>query len=101
MSLLNPTPDKLLVDSKGRPYFLWDSDLTLARFRELLDEGDPDTRAYLAGKLLRQAKPDDVFQFLTVSDIESMWPRLDRHLGHTRAFWRWLLDAWASSPHAA
>jgi hypothetical protein len=36
-------------------------DMTLDEFeRRLRDEG-PEGRAYLIGKLMRQAKPDDVF----------------------------------------
>jgi hypothetical protein len=29
-------------------------------------------------KLMRQAKPDDVFQFVRVADIVELWPRLER-----------------------
>ena len=36
MSALNPTPARLLVDEKGRPYFLWDVDMTLAEFQRRL-----------------------------------------------------------------
>ena len=94
VSALNPTSPDLLVDREGRPYFLWDLDMTLDRFRALLCEGDRDVRAWLVGKLMRQAKPDDVFQFVTVAEIRELWPDLDRYLGRTRAFWSWLLDAW-------
>lgn len=97
MGILHPTPPHLLVDAQGRPYFLWDSELTLDAFRERLRTGDPDIRAYLLGKLMRQAKPDDVFEFTTVADIRALWPRLERYLGRTRDFWRWLLSAWGAS----
>ena len=59
MSLLCPTPPERMVDAQGRPYFLWDSEMTLRRFEELLRTGDEATRAYLIGKLMRQARPDD------------------------------------------
>ena len=29
-------------------------------------------------KLIRLAKPDDVFQFVRVADIVELWPRLER-----------------------
>ena len=61
MARLFPTPRDRLVDRAGRPYFLWDTDMMLDEFeRRLRDEG-PEGRAYLIGKLMRQAKPDDVF----------------------------------------
>lgn len=65
--MLHPTPPELLCDPQGRPYFLWDVDLTLQQLRMLLADPDEDVRAYWMGKVLRQAKPDDA---LTLMDIE-------------------------------
>jgi len=102
MSVLNPTPAEHLVDGQGRPYFLWDLEITLARFRDLLADPDPELRAYLVGKLMRQAKPDDVFQFVGLGEIRELWPRLERYLGHSRRFWTWLLSVWSEGgQHAA
>ncbi len=99
MSVLNPTRPERLVDSKGRPYFLWDEDITLAQFEALLCDPDPDVRAYFLGKLMRQAKPDDVFTFVTAHEIARVWPRIERHLGKSRAFWDWLLRTWERQGH--
>lgn len=90
-SLLNPTPPDQLCDAQGRPYFLWDLDMTLERFRELLDQGDDDQRAWLLGKLMRQAKPDDVFSFVPAARLRAELPAVSRYLGRTRRFWEWLL----------
>jgi hypothetical protein len=95
MSVLNPTAAEHLVDERGRPYFLWDVDMTLDRFRELLACDEPELRAYLVGKLMRQAKPDDVFSFVTLAEIREAFPAARRHLGRSLPFWEWLLDAWA------
>ena len=84
---------------QGRPYFLWDMDMTLGRFEELLRTGDLTTRAWLTGKLRRQAKPDDVFQFVSLRTINELWPHLQRHLGRLKAFWTWLLDEWGREEH--
>jgi hypothetical protein len=51
--VLNPTPPVGLTDDQGRPYFLWDCDLTLEQFERGLH--DPELRAYLVRKLMRQA----------------------------------------------
>ena len=83
-----------MVDSHGRPYFLWDTDMTLDVFRERLSDPDVDVRAYLVGKLMRQAKPDDVFTFVSLAEIDWLWPRLERYLGKSRPFWSWLLAWW-------
>ena len=94
MSLLNVTRSDLLCDSRGRPYFLWDVDMTLESFEAALRDPDPDVRAYLVGKLMRQAKPDDVFSFVTLPEIAALWPLLRRYLGRSAEFWTWLLDQW-------
>ena len=98
MSLLNPTPADVLVDKEGRPYFLWDVEMTLDEFRERLRDSDRETRAYLVGKLMRQAKPDDVFSFVTTNDLVDLWPDVQPYLGRMRTFWNWLLRAWKLLP---
>lgn len=95
VSILNPTPPESMVDGQGRPYFLWDTDMTLVRFQELLAGDDVEVRALLIAKLMRQAKPDDVFQFLTVGEIRAEWARIEPSLGKTREFWTWILGQWA------
>ncbi|MBN2493087.1 MAG: hypothetical protein JXR96_00745 [Deltaproteobacteria bacterium] len=97
--MLNPTPPELLVDARGRPYFLWDMDMTLESFREGLADPDPEVRAYLIGKLMRQAKPDDVFEFVSLGEILASWAAVEKHLGESAAFWRWLLDTWRRPGH--
>jgi hypothetical protein len=101
MSALNPTRPELMCDAQGRPYFLWDADLTLAKFCELLASADIDTQTYLIAKLMRQAKPDDVFTFVTLARIREHWPAIAAQLGNKREFWQWLLDAWEWRENAA
>ena len=99
--MLLPTPRDRMLDQAGRPYFLWDCDMTLAEFERRLHSDDSESRAYLVGKLMRQAKPDDVFTFVSLRDIVAMWPQLKRYLGRERAFWRWLLSQWGFDVEAA
>jgi len=94
MSILNPTPADRLEDAQNRPYFLWDVELTTDQFRCNLADADPAVRAYWLGKLMRQAKPDDVFTFVTLRQIAADWPSLTRYLGQSEPFWSWLLDRW-------
>jgi hypothetical protein len=94
VSKLCPTPPDRLVDERSRPYFLWDVDLTIDEFRERLRTGTREDRAYWTGKLMRQAKPDDVFSFVGLADIENLWCDLERYLGKSRAFWVWILGKW-------
>jgi len=98
MSALAPTPPERLLDGRGRPYFLWDDDMTLEVFRARLRDPDPQVRAYFLGKLMRQAKPDDVFAFATVDELVDSLPAVTRYLGNTRDFWSWLLARWKMMP---
>lgn len=83
-----------MLDARDRPYFLWDEELTVEEFRRRLRDEDPEVRAYYLGKLMRQAKPDDVFSFVTVDELQASLPTVTRYLGHTREFWIWLLGKW-------
>lgn len=89
-----------MVDAKGRPYFLWDEDLTIDVFRARLRDPDPEVRAYYLAKLMRQAKPDDVFTFVTLAEITALFPLVARYLGRSRDFWTWLLGCWKALPSA-
>lgn len=99
--MLNPTQPALLCDAQGRPYFLWDCDLTLDAFRRLLIDPDSTTRAYAIAKLMRQAKPDDVFTFVSLGDIQAYWTTIAPQLGTQRDFWTWLLRRWGAVADAA
>lgn len=90
--MLVPTPDSVLCDPRGRPYFLWDVDLTLADFEARL--ADPRERPYWLATLLRQAKPDDVYRFVSLAELASEWPSVAAGVGNKRAFWEWRVRRW-------
>lgn len=83
-----------LRDSNARPYFLWDERTTVGEFRRALADAQDDEKARLLGKLLREARDEDVWAFTTVSEVRRLFAKIDRYLGRRRAFWRYLLDAW-------
>jgi hypothetical protein len=93
--LLVFTPADRLTDAAGRPYFLWDSEMTLDAFRAALDDEDPAVRAYYLGKLMRQARPDDVFQFVNLNRVRADWSMVSPYLGKSREMWSFLLELWA------
>lgn len=99
--VLHFTPLDRLLDAQRRPTFLWDCDVTLEQFRANLEHSERDVRAYWIAKLMRQAKPDDVFQFVTRATIQDHWDALARHLGTSREFWTWLLAAWREAERVA
>jgi hypothetical protein len=44
-------------------------------------------RAYNLGKLMRQAKPDDVSTFVMLREIEEQLAAVEPYLGWRRPFW--------------
>jgi hypothetical protein len=96
MSVLAPTPADRMLDARGRPYFLWDDNLTSDELRARLADPDPEVRAYFLGKLMRQAKPDDVFTFVSLGAIVEQFSAVTRYLGKSREFWTWLIERWGS-----
>ena len=83
---VTPPPD--------RPYFLWDVDVSEAEFRARLHHADPSIRAQWQGRLLREARFDEVWAYVTLDEVLRDWERIRRHLGRRRAFWDWLFDGW-------
>jgi|tagenome__1003787_1003787.scaffolds.fasta_scaffold18932808_1 hypothetical protein len=88
--MLNPTPLDQMLDEQGRPYFM--RNLTLEQFLKRLN--DPEDRCYLIAQLMREARPDDVFSFLSPRDLLETWPQVEELLGRQRVFWDWLLRIW-------
>lgn len=84
------------ADPEARPYFLWDEQTTIGAFREALVHAHEPEKARLLGKLLREARDTDVWEFTTVREVRALFPQLERYLGRRRDFWRYLLDAWAA-----
>jgi hypothetical protein len=93
-----PTPPARLCDARGRPYFLWDCDVTLDELREHLSAPDDDRRIYWLSKVMRQAKPDDAVTLASLTEIRRLWPRVEPSLGQTKAFWSWYLDWVGDAP---
>ena len=84
-----------LRDPSARPYFLWDEPhATVATFRDALARADENEKARLVGKLMREARDEDVWRFTTVAEVRALLPKIDRYLGRRRAFWHYLLEAW-------
>ncbi len=83
-----------MTDGARRPYFFWDEDVSIAELRAKLAGPDDDERRRLLGKMLREARDIDVWEFVTPNDVARELPQLGRHLGRRRAFWEFLIRGW-------
>jgi len=77
-----------------RPYFLWDEDLSIDELRAKLRGPDEPERLRLIGKMLREARDIDVWQFITPTEVAAVLDRIGRRLGRRRAFWQFLIEGW-------
>ena len=79
---------------EGRPYFLWDEDISVGELRQVLEDGSEYERVRLVGKMLREARDIDVWEFMTPAQVAEMLPKVGRRLGRRAPFWRFLIDGW-------
>lgn len=77
----------------NRPYFLWDYDLTEDQVREILRTGNRATKAWLVSRILTSAKFDDVWKYLSPSEVVEIFP--DTRMRPTlKSIWEQALKAW-------
>ena|SRR5437763_910578 len=81
-------------DPDAYPYFLWDDPITNAELRKRLATGSPPERTRLLGKVLREARNDECWRYITPQEFSDRWEELSPHLGRRRPFWLWLLGKW-------
>jgi hypothetical protein len=83
-----------MKDEDSRPYFLRDEPLTIRQLREILRSGSEQERLAYMAKILREARYEDVWEFLSVDDLVRHWEQLAPCLGRRCAFWEFLLRKW-------
>lgn len=83
-----------IEDPTAIPYFLWDEPMSVAQLRERLCGASRPERVRLLGKILREARDTDVWEFTSPDEVRQLWPELYRHLGRRRPFWEFLFERW-------
>jgi len=77
-----------------RPDFLWDESLTRANLKQLLETGDEEERLYYAAKILREARFEEVWDYLSPAFLAANWGKLHARLGRKSRFWEFLYSTW-------
>jgi len=83
-----------LHDATTRPWFVWDEDLSVQELHAILDDERHPRWVELAGKVMREARDDQVWLFLGVARVVARYAEIAPRLGRRRAFWDYLLEAW-------
>ena len=85
-----------LEDPDTIPYFMWDDPMTVSELRTLLRDSSRSERFRLLGRIMREARDNDVWRFTTPDFVVAHWEHLRPHLGRRLGFWSFLLDSWRS-----
>ena len=75
-----------------RPYFLWDEDVSIGELQQILAGTESPRRDQLLGKMLREARDIDVWQFVRPAEVAGALER--RRIGRRYAFWSFLIEGW-------
>jgi hypothetical protein len=83
------------IDSNSSiPYFMWDDPMTVEEIKNRLATASQPERNRLLGKILREAKDTDVWEFTTPIEFWNNWDELSKHLGRRKDFWEFLFKQW-------
>ena len=56
-----------LDDPNAQPYFIWDEEITVAELQRKVQSSDPHERALWMGRIMREARYQDVWRFLRLT----------------------------------
>ncbi len=74
-------------------YFLWDYDLSEADVVKILRSKNETEKSWITTRILESAKYEDIWRFLTFSDIKKIYPYLSLKKPIKDA-WDWALTVW-------
>ncbi|OGS37142.1 MAG: hypothetical protein A2293_15800 [Elusimicrobia bacterium RIFOXYB2_FULL_49_7] len=83
-----------IEEENGRPYFLWDDQLTWHQLRHILNMPNHPQFAYYLGKTLREANYGDVWRLVSLQTVLSHFKEASPFLGRQRNFWLFLIHNW-------
>ncbi|MGH7845217.1 MAG: hypothetical protein ACREQW_08615 [Candidatus Binatia bacterium] len=84
----------MIRDLTDRPDFLWDEPLTREKLKKILDGGTEEERLYYAAKILREARFEEVWDYLSPAFLARYWEKLRRRLGRRKGFWEFFYSTW-------
>ncbi len=84
----------MIHDATDRPDFLWDEPLTGDELKKLLEDGSEEERLYYAAKILREARFEEVWDYLSPAFLAAHWEKLRWRLGRKKRFWEFFYSTW-------
>ena len=83
---------------KRRPYFIWNADLSEEDVHRILAEGSIYSRTQLMGTILQYARFGDIWQYLSVRDVQKYFWQIPWRDVAVRDHWKWALTLWGYPP---
>lgn len=77
-------------------YFFWDYDIGEEDVCRILRDGTPLEKAWVITRILEYAKWDDIWRYLTLSDIRDNLEHLQFRHPQDRELWAYALARWTS-----
>jgi len=86
----------MIRSDTDKPDFLWDEPLSRDQLKQLMVSGSEEDRVYYAAKILREARFEEVWDYITPTFFGRQWDKLRTRLGRKKRFWQFLHDTWKS-----
>lgn len=77
------------------PYFIWDYDIDESEIRAILRGNDEEQKAWLIERLLESARYEDIWQYVSLAELRTIFPKLHQK-PQIRAAWEFALSVWAN-----
>lgn len=68
--------------------------MMVGELKQKLNSASVEERNRLLGKILREARDTDVWEFTTPEFVWEHWNELEKYLGRRREFWKFLFEFW-------
>jgi hypothetical protein len=81
-------------DLTDRPDFLWDELLVRDDLKKILAGDNAEERLYYAAKILREARFEEVWEYLSPTFLAANWDKLHSRLGRKKRFWEFFYSTW-------
>ena len=78
-----------------RSWFVWDYELTEAEAQEILHHAPFEQRKWLIARLLERLRPPEIFQHLSLEQIQTALPHL-RMDAKVKRHWEEAVEVWTS-----
>jgi len=75
------------------PYFLWDYNISETEFNRILRGENETERIWAISRLLESARYDDIWKYISLNEVKTMFPKLKLKSPVCQA-WEYALQVW-------